>query len=166
MFRRGITKSHVTNVTPLTTCRLLTSMNGRCADFENYVKEVEHHKRNILLLNKADFLSVEQRDQWVIYFKEKNIEFLFWSANQALEEAERAAAAAAAAEDSDSDGVDPGAESDEGEEPGAAPAPAPAPRRDLLSTNVVVTREELLDHLELVAGEVRPGKRCRGRGND
>ena len=37
----------------------------RCPDLEEYVKEVSPEKRNLLLINKADLLTVAQRDQWV-----------------------------------------------------------------------------------------------------
>lgn len=33
----------------------------RCADLEKYVLEVEGNKRNLLLINKADFLTHNQR---------------------------------------------------------------------------------------------------------
>lgn len=33
----------------------------RCVDLENYVKEVNPEKRNVLLINKADLLNKTQR---------------------------------------------------------------------------------------------------------
>ena len=33
----------------------------RCEDLENYVKEVNKNKVNVLLINKADFLTQAQR---------------------------------------------------------------------------------------------------------
>ncbi|KAL1116656.1 hypothetical protein AAG570_005128 [Ranatra chinensis] len=36
----------------------------RCEDLEKYVKEVSPQKSNMLLVNKADFLTVEQRRAW------------------------------------------------------------------------------------------------------
>merc|ERR1712131_287972 len=65
----------------------------RCADLEKYVHEVaarqgpeEFRKENVLLLNKADLVSLEQRKFWASYFVEKGIEFIFFSA---IEEQER-----------------------------------------------------------------------------
>ena len=46
----------------------------------------EFRKENILLLNKADLVSLEQRKFWASYFAEKGIEFIFFSA---IEEQER-----------------------------------------------------------------------------
>eukprot|EP00127_Corallochytrium_limacisporum_P005257 Clim_evm74s201 gene=Clim_evmTU74s201 len=63
----------------------------RCRDLELYVKE--HgvgEKANLLLVNKADMLTPEQRKLWAAYFQKNAIEFAFWSAG--LEEARQAAA--------------------------------------------------------------------------
>jgi len=151
----------------------------RCGDFENYVNEVgkqqQNGKRNILLLNKADLLTVEERRAWMEYFKDNGIEFLFWSAFAALNAHEKmleakalAAAKAFAAEDSDSDdGIDPGAQEEEevvpvvdiseaGERVGGLSNPVEKEHRgDFLSTEHVLTQTELLDHLMFVAEEVR-----------
>lgn len=58
----------------------------RCPDLEKYVKEVSVHKVNMLLLNKADLLSREQRRAWARYFQKEGIRAVFWSA---LAEAQR-----------------------------------------------------------------------------
>ncbi|XP_066503867.1 large subunit GTPase 1 homolog [Hoplias malabaricus] len=58
----------------------------RCPDLEKYVKEVSSHKVNMLLLNKADLLTREQRRAWARYFQKEGIRAVFWSA---LAEAER-----------------------------------------------------------------------------
>lgn len=55
----------------------------RCQDLADYVKEVDTHKENLLLVNKADFLTEEQRDVWAKYFKELNINAVFYSATLA-----------------------------------------------------------------------------------
>ena len=78
----------------------------RCVDLEQYVNEVDPFKKNFLLLNKADLLSVEQRfvpntisrfavqhtwwllsksyrhlrKQWAEYFTEQGVNFAFFSA--------------------------------------------------------------------------------------
>uniref|UniRef100_A0A8C1R0K0 Large subunit GTPase 1 homolog n=1 Tax=Cyprinus carpio TaxID=7962 RepID=A0A8C1R0K0_CYPCA len=58
----------------------------RCPDLEEYVKEVSVHKVNMLLLNKADLLTREQRRAWARYFQKEGIRAVFWSA---LAEAQR-----------------------------------------------------------------------------
>ncbi|KAK1935881.1 GTPase subfamily protein [Babesia divergens] len=51
----------------------------RVPDLEMYIKEVDERKETILVLNKADYLSVELRKEWALYFKEQGIDFLFFS---------------------------------------------------------------------------------------
>lgn len=52
----------------------------RCLDLEKYVKEVDGNKENVLLINKADFLTEEQRRAWTKYFTEENLRVIFYSA--------------------------------------------------------------------------------------
>ncbi|KAI8979393.1 hypothetical protein BDF20DRAFT_869260 [Mycotypha africana] len=52
----------------------------RSADLEKYVKEVDAEKENLLLINKADFLNIEQRKKWADYFDERGIKYTFFSA--------------------------------------------------------------------------------------
>ncbi|KAK9485392.1 P-loop containing nucleoside triphosphate hydrolase protein [Lipomyces starkeyi] len=64
----------------------------RSRDLEAYVRELaEKHgknKRNLLLINKADMLTVRQRRLWARYFKREGISFAFFSAAMAgLEDA-------------------------------------------------------------------------------
>ena len=58
----------------------------RCEDLEKYVTEVSPHKRNMILLNKADFLTPEQREAWTTYFNSINVRVAFFSATLAAEE--------------------------------------------------------------------------------
>lgn len=60
----------------------------RCEDLETYVKEVSKEKDNLLLVNKADFLTKAQRETWAKYFRENNIKAAFFSAlsSQELDE--------------------------------------------------------------------------------
>ncbi|KAG8581456.1 hypothetical protein GDO81_007673 [Engystomops pustulosus] len=58
----------------------------RCQDLERYVKEVNPHKENIVLINKADLLTVGQRQAWASYFQKEGVKVVFWSA---LAEAQR-----------------------------------------------------------------------------
>jgi large subunit GTPase 1 len=57
----------------------------RSADLEKYVKEVDANKNNLLLINKADFLTQEQRRIWADYFDEKGIKYTFFSATLAAQ---------------------------------------------------------------------------------
>ncbi|XP_012221126.2 large subunit GTPase 1 homolog [Linepithema humile] len=57
----------------------------RCKDLERYVKEVNPDKLNMILLNKADFLTDEQREAWAKYFADINIHVAFFSATLAAE---------------------------------------------------------------------------------
>ncbi|KAK5677332.1 hypothetical protein LTS10_009902 [Elasticomyces elasticus] len=57
----------------------------RCDDLEKYVREVDKKKRNLLLVNKADMMTLEQRRAWADYFTEKGISFRFFSAELARE---------------------------------------------------------------------------------
>lgn len=44
------------------------------------MKEVSNHKVNMLLVNKADLLSREQRQAWARYFQKQGLRAVFWSA--------------------------------------------------------------------------------------
>ncbi|PSK56625.1 Large subunit GTPase 1 [Elsinoe australis] len=57
----------------------------RCEDLEVYVKEVDKKKRNLLLVNKADMMTLEQRTAWAEYFTKVGIRFRFFSAELAKE---------------------------------------------------------------------------------
>uniref|UniRef100_A0A1A7Y354 Large subunit GTPase 1 homolog n=1 Tax=Iconisemion striatum TaxID=60296 RepID=A0A1A7Y354_9TELE len=52
----------------------------RCPDLELYVKEVSPHKVNMLLVNKADLLTRQQRQVWAKYFEKEGLMAVFWSA--------------------------------------------------------------------------------------
>ncbi|XP_010941628.1 GTPase LSG1-1 isoform X1 [Elaeis guineensis] len=55
----------------------------RCPDLEEYAREIDEHKRTLLLVNKADLLPIAIRQKWAEYFCQHNILFLFWSAKAA-----------------------------------------------------------------------------------
>ena len=67
----------------------------RCPDFENFVAEVDPSKRNVLLLNKADLMSLQMRQSWAEYLQKRGLKFLFWSALNATKQNEAKKAAAA-----------------------------------------------------------------------
>ncbi|XP_055844975.1 large subunit GTPase 1 homolog [Episyrphus balteatus] len=62
----------------------------RSKDLEDYVKEVDDAKMNMILVNKSDLLTPEQRQIWAEYFDKENIKVAFFSAVQAEEEAKAA----------------------------------------------------------------------------
>lgn len=96
----------------------------RCQDLEVYVKEVSEAKLNLILLNKADFLTEEQRQAWADYFTSENTRVAFFSATLAaeekiVEETEEQVAEEANSEDEeseDSEDEDSGKESSSEEE--------------------------------------------------
>lgn len=57
----------------------------RSEDLENYVKEVDPKKNNLLLVNKADMMTLSQRESWADYFEEAGINYKFFSAAIAKE---------------------------------------------------------------------------------
>lgn len=57
----------------------------RSEDLENYVKEVNPNKKNLLLVNKADMMTLEQRTLWADYFTSKGVNYRFFSAELAKE---------------------------------------------------------------------------------
>jgi len=57
----------------------------RSEDLEKYVKEVDPRKNNLLLVNKADMMTLEQREAWADYFEEAGISYTFFSASLAKE---------------------------------------------------------------------------------
>ena len=61
----------------------------RSEDLEKYVKEVSPKKNNLLLVNKADMMTLDQREAWADYFEEAGINYKFFSASlaKALNEA-------------------------------------------------------------------------------
>ncbi|AET38000.1 ribosome biogenesis GTPase LSG1 Ecym_2254 [Eremothecium cymbalariae DBVPG len=57
----------------------------RSIDLERYVKELDDRKQNMLLVNKADLLTRNQRIIWSKYFISRGISFSFFSARIANE---------------------------------------------------------------------------------
>ena len=55
----------------------------RSEDLESYVKEVNPKKNNLLLVNKADMMTLKQREAWADYFEKAGINYKFFSASLA-----------------------------------------------------------------------------------
>ena len=61
----------------------------RSEDMERYVHELSRGgKANVLVVNKADYLSVEQRRLWVRWFDKAGMRVVFWSAARASQREE------------------------------------------------------------------------------
>ncbi|KAJ9542750.1 hypothetical protein OSB04_029256 [Centaurea solstitialis] len=60
----------------------------RCPDLEAYAREIDEHKRTLLLINKADLLPYSVRLKWAKYFRLHDILYIFWSAKVATAELE------------------------------------------------------------------------------
>lgn len=58
----------------------------RSEDLEKYVKEVGENKMNVVLVNKADLLTDQQREIWSNYFDDEKVRVVFFSAVLAAEE--------------------------------------------------------------------------------
>jgi len=61
----------------------------RNPDLEIYVKEVDENKHILLLVNKADLLTKEQRAEWAEYFTAHDIKYMYFSAFQEQEFVDR-----------------------------------------------------------------------------
>jgi large subunit GTPase 1 len=84
----------------------------RSEDLEDYVKEVDSKKNNLLLVNKADMMTLQQRQAWADYFVEAGINYKFFSAELAKEMNE----ARALEEESDDDSDESSEEEEEEDE--------------------------------------------------
>ena len=85
---------------------------------EKYINEVgEGDKQFILLVNKADYLSEELIAHWNQYFREKNIEHIFFSA---LEEQTKIDEGELDEPDQDSESEGEDGQKKEGDEQGSA----------------------------------------------
>ncbi|RWS13216.1 hypothetical protein B4U79_03715 [Dinothrombium tinctorium] len=54
-------------------------------DLNKYVKEIDENKKIVLLLNKSDYLTEDQRKIWAQYFDQINVKIVFFSAIQETE---------------------------------------------------------------------------------
>ncbi|OBT67328.1 hypothetical protein VE03_02700 [Pseudogymnoascus sp. 23342-1-I1] len=57
----------------------------RSIDLERYVKDVDPKKENLLLVNKADMMTLAQRQAWADHFEAAGIAYKFFSAHLAKE---------------------------------------------------------------------------------
>lgn len=82
-----------------------------CPDMDQYVREVDPHKQTLLLINKADLLTVKQRQAWAEYFASQNVRVVFWSAMEEAARLEREKNAPADSESAKEDQQTPSSDS-------------------------------------------------------
>ncbi|XP_036613015.1 large subunit GTPase 1 homolog [Trichosurus vulpecula] len=87
----------------------------RCEDLECYVKEISREKENVILINKADLLTEEQRGAWARFFEQEHVKVIFWSA---LAEGDRLSARSKEPEAENSEGAEEWADESEDEQSG------------------------------------------------
>ena len=58
----------------------------RSEDLEAFARETHPAKASLMLLNKADLLPQKLRAAWAAYFRERGVDFIFWSAKAASEQ--------------------------------------------------------------------------------
>lgn len=58
----------------------------RSEDLEAFARETHPAKASLMLLNKADLLPQQLRAAWAAYFRERGVDFIFWSAKAASEQ--------------------------------------------------------------------------------
>jgi len=57
----------------------------RCEDFEQYAKEIDASKINLMLINKADLVDESVRNLWSKWFIKNNVQHLYFSAKEEQE---------------------------------------------------------------------------------
>ncbi|KNC50777.1 uncharacterized protein AMSG_06673 [Thecamonas trahens ATCC 50062] len=154
---RVVEKSHVV-------VQILDARNPdlfRCTSLEDYVKDIDPTKRNILLVNKADLVPREIRLQWAAAWEEAGIEAVFFSAvaEQAKLDAAAKIANSLVADEFDSDGDDDVAAAAKAAEREADLAAAePSVLENLegpWEAGHLLTRNELIAHLTRTARSVQ-----------
>ncbi|KAF1915445.1 hypothetical protein BDU57DRAFT_451287 [Ampelomyces quisqualis] len=128
----------------------------RSEDLEDYVKEVDSKKNNLLLVNKADMMTLQQRQAWADYFTEAGINYKFFSAELAKEMNEARALEEESEDDSEEYIDEEDTEGDVDEEDDLAREAKKIDLEDKKDENakwvdeetVAVTREEITDEDE------------------
>ncbi|KAG8685733.1 hypothetical protein FRC08_012943, partial [Ceratobasidium sp. 394] len=144
----------------------------RCADLDSYVHDVEGPegekgsgakglRRCLLLVNKADLLTVDQRRAWADYFEKEGIQYAFFSAAnaKALQEAKRLAEEASHAQEERetlpaSDEIDEAEAEAEDEQPDETADFEPSPAQSFPTDSIEEGETENdAHHLPVDAGE-------------
>lgn len=146
-----------------------------CPDLDQYVKECSREKEMVLLINKADFLSPEQRRIWSDYLVSIGLDHLFYSALEVHDDNDGGGEDSEDDDEEDSedddeedseDDDDEGSEDDGGEEPGdndgensEGKQDGSAPDTTVPTAAAVQNRSDILSSAQLV-DYLRD--RCRG----
>ena len=143
----------------------------RCIDLERYVAELcqVKEKRSLLLVNKADLLTPEQRTRWADYFNKHRIPFLFFSAvvaqtvldGDGVSDIARHAAPPAAPPGGDGDGGD--GDAGDGDGDGDAVADDAPPAAAASSTAATAAAAAAADDDDGGGGERGRGRGCGAR---
>lgn len=116
----------------------------RSRDLEQYAKSISPHKRYVLLLNKADFMSERLRTQWARFLNREGIEFVFFSAKTSQQVIDAEKSGKSAMEKAhDDERSDNGGGQNEDVASSKTEILTPQPS-SYINTSRVLTREELL----------------------
>lgn len=131
-----------------------------CQDLYTYVSELGGSKRLMLIVNKADFLSEEQRQRWADHFQARDIDAVFFSALtelQKLAKSERAKSIDAdIVPDSDSETGDQAQGEAAEDRSNAANVPVPDSEDDELADNATRNDTKASDASEIDGAGSRP----------
>ena len=142
-------------------CQIVDARNPllyKCDDLEAYVKETNPDKEFIVLVNKADYLTENQRLSWAEYFNQAKIKVIFWSAldatvldiiddPSAMEQCDLDGGSEDDGEDDDKDDIEETEEIDKG----ASACEKNATSSDIsdhISSSEILSQTELLDYFK------------------
>jgi large subunit GTPase 1 len=130
----------------------------RCEDLERYTKEVGAEKMCLLLLNKADLLTLNQRRMWARYYESIGVRFYFFSAKQ-VEAPEAKPGDDESEEKSSYEELDPrDAPGYEEEDDSSSEEMREEPEAATGGPEDIVGRRALIDLLQKMKQEKHPGK--------
>lgn len=142
----------------------------RSNDLDTYANEGGVKRRTILLVNKSDFLTAQQRTEWGRHFEQEKLEFVFFSARNAQQEIDELAKREREGP-SDLLENEAGIEVDEDDTKDVASRNAEQSSAETTaevdeSPYPVLSREQLLDYLTTIASEILSvvGVRPRDKG--
>ncbi|KAK6542548.1 hypothetical protein TWF694_006495 [Orbilia ellipsospora] len=119
-------------------------LHFRSEDLENYVKEIDEGKKNLLLVNKADMMTLKQRQAWAEYFEKEGVDYKFFSAALAKQDNEEDSDDYEDIDDAEEEGLPQGPEDlkDDSEEPKEAELKEEESKPDLVEATQNLALEE------------------------
>jgi large subunit GTPase 1 len=121
----------------------------RSEDLENYVKDVDSKKENLLLVNKSDMMTAKQRRAWATYFKQNKIAYRFFSASMARDLIE------ARDQESEEEDAQPGPSSSSSKPPALKQVPEEESDEDESEDDEEAPAGASLEHLEADDEDIR-----------